>query len=278
MAKRRMFSMDIVDTDKFLDLPQSAQSLYFHLGMRADDDGFIGSPKRITAMVGARQKDLDLLISEGLIISFDSGVCVIADWRINNCIRKDRYTETVYSDLKSKLKPRDNGSFVLADPYGIPNDNQTSDNWDTQVSIGKDSVDKISIDKESVNKDRLDKISIDEVSADTYTEPKADSAPQKQKYGEYKNVFLSDEELRKLKSEFPNDWQERIERLSEYMACKGTSYNNHFAVIRSWAKRETPKIQKPRQEKTKFNNFENSEKVDYDELERKIFENFINGA
>lgn len=67
MAKRRMFSLDVVDTDSFLDLPASSQSLYFHLGMRADDDGFVSSPKRITAMVGAAGDDLKLLIAKGFV-------------------------------------------------------------------------------------------------------------------------------------------------------------------------------------------------------------------
>lgn len=92
MAKRRMFSLDVVDTDSFLDLPASSQSLYFHLGMRADDDGFVSSPKRITAMVGAAGDDLKLLIAKGFVIPFESGVCVIRDWRVNNYIQRDRYT------------------------------------------------------------------------------------------------------------------------------------------------------------------------------------------
>lgn len=54
MAQKRMFTMKIVDSDAFLDMPMSAQCLYFHLNMRADDDGFIGNPKRIMRTVGAR--------------------------------------------------------------------------------------------------------------------------------------------------------------------------------------------------------------------------------
>lgn len=273
MAKRRMFSLDIVDTDRFLDLPLSAQALYFHLGMRADDDGFISSPKRITKMAGSNTKDLDLLIDEGFIIQFDSGVCVIADWRINNSIRKDRHCETVYTDLKSRLKPRENGSFELVDDCGIPNDNQVSDNWDTQVSIDKGSIDEGSIGEGSIGE-----VSTDKTSTDTYAETAEDSDPQKQKYGEYQNVLLSDEDIEKLKSEFPYDWRERIERLSEYMACKGASYSNHLATIRSWAKRETPCKQELRRKKSKFNNFENNEKTDYDKLEEAIFEQFMSGG
>lgn len=64
------------------------------------------------------------------------------------------------------------------------------------------------------------------------------------RYGAYQNVLLSNEELGKLQSEFPNDYAQRIERLSEYMASTGKSYKNHLATLRSWARREHP-VQKP---------------------------------
>ena len=97
MAQRRMFSLEVVDTDKFLDMPASTQNLYFHLGMRADDDGFVSSPKKITTLVNCSVHDLKLLVTKGLIIPFSSGVCVVKDWKTNNCIQKDRYHETKYS-------------------------------------------------------------------------------------------------------------------------------------------------------------------------------------
>ena len=104
MAKRRMFSLDVVDTDVFLDLPASSQSLYFHLGMRADDDGFVSSPKRITAMVNASGDDLKLLIAKGFIIPFEAGVCVIRDWKVNNYIQSDRYAPSIYIEEKQHLR------------------------------------------------------------------------------------------------------------------------------------------------------------------------------
>lgn len=98
MANRRMFSLDVVDTDAFLDLPISSQALYFHLGMRADDDGFVSSPKRVTAMIGANQDDLKLLIAKGFAIALNNGIVVIRHWRQNNYIQKDRYKETIYQE------------------------------------------------------------------------------------------------------------------------------------------------------------------------------------
>ncbi|HIF1672572.1 TPA: phage replisome organizer N-terminal domain-containing protein [Enterococcus faecium] len=71
------------------------------------------------------------------------------------------------------------------------------------------------------------------------TPPKKPKAtPNRHKYGEYKNVLLSDEQMEKLKTEFPNDYQERIERLSEYCESSGKTYKNYLATIRSWARKE----------------------------------------
>ena len=133
MAKRRMFSLDVVNTDAFLDLPASSQSLYFHLGMRADDDGFVSSPKRITAMVNASADDLKLLIAKGFVIPFDSGVCVIRDWKVNNYIQNDRYTPTLYSEEKMHLICKKSGQYDFSDTPCI----QTIFETDTQVRIGE---------------------------------------------------------------------------------------------------------------------------------------------
>lgn len=140
MANRRMFSLDVVDTDSFLDMPLTAQTLYFHLGMRADDDGFIGNPKRIQRMVGCNDDDLRLLLVKGFIIPFDSGVCVIRHWKVHNYIRTDRYKETVHSAEKSMLLVAKNGEYSLLDTIGIPNVNQETYQMETQVRVGKDNI------------------------------------------------------------------------------------------------------------------------------------------
>lgn len=94
MAAKRMFSIDVVDTDKFLDMPVSTQALYFHFGMRADDDGFVASPRKIVKIANCTNDDLKVLISKGYVIPFQSGVIVITDWKTNNFIRSDRYKAT----------------------------------------------------------------------------------------------------------------------------------------------------------------------------------------
>jgi hypothetical protein len=135
MAQRRMFSLDIVDTDLFLDMPASTQNLYFHLGMRADDDGFVSSPKRITTLVNCSNDDLKLLVAKGLVIPFDTGVCVIRDWKINNYIQKDRYRETKYLAEKSTLEITETGAYSIMDTPCI----QSASILDTQdrLEIGK---------------------------------------------------------------------------------------------------------------------------------------------
>lgn len=138
MAERRMFSKKIIDTDSFLDMPVSTRLLYYDLSMRADDDGFIASPKKITRMVGCSEDDLKLLIAKQFIIPFESGICVIKDWRIHNYIRNDRYHPTQYNEEKSKLKIEENGSYTTDLTVGIPNDIPNVYQMDTEVRLGKD--------------------------------------------------------------------------------------------------------------------------------------------
>lgn len=119
MARKRMFTMKIVDSDAFLDMPLSTQCLYFHLNMRADDDGFIGNPKRIEKIIGANDDDLKLLIAKRFVILFDDGVIVIKHWRMHNTLSRDRYIETSYTDEKKKLLLKDNGSYSLTNGNSI---------------------------------------------------------------------------------------------------------------------------------------------------------------
>ena len=124
MANRRMFSLDIVDTDKFLEMPATRQLLYFHLGMRADDDGFVSSPKKIAKMMRCNDDDLKLLIAKAYLIPFDNGVVVISDWNVNNWIRPDRKHETRFFQEKSLLE-LSNDKYILSDGLQ-PSDNRMS--------------------------------------------------------------------------------------------------------------------------------------------------------
>ena len=144
MAERRMFAKTIIDSDAFLDMPLSTQALYFHLSMRADDDGFINNPKKIQRMIGASDDDARILVMKKFLIPFESGVVVIKHWKIHNYIRNDRYKETVYKEEKAMLIEKENKGYTL----GIPNGYQ----METQVRLGKDSiVENIDINSASSN-------------------------------------------------------------------------------------------------------------------------------
>jgi hypothetical protein len=121
MAQRRMVSLDVIDTDAFLEMPVSCQLLYFHLNSRADDDGFVASHKKIARSVGSQSDDLKVLIGKKFVIQFNDGVLVIKHWRVNNFVRKDIYKETQYLNLKQTLFIRPNGAYTLTeDERSIP--------------------------------------------------------------------------------------------------------------------------------------------------------------
>ena len=143
MAERRMFAKTIIDSDAFLDMPMSAQALYFHLAMRADDDGFLNNPRRIQRTVGASDDDLKLLLMKNFILAFETGVIVIKHWRIHNYIQKDRYKPTVYQEEKAELSVKENGAYTRMDTGCI----QTASSLEAQVRLGKS--------KERLVKDRL---------------------------------------------------------------------------------------------------------------------------
>ena len=113
MAKKRMFSPQITESDSFISMPLSSQALYFHLSLNADDDGFLNSPKRVQRMIGASDDDLAILMAKHFIIPFDSGVVVIKHWKVNNYIRSDRYTPTVYTEEMNMLIEKKNRSYSL---------------------------------------------------------------------------------------------------------------------------------------------------------------------
>ncbi len=141
MANKRMFSVDVTETDAFLEMPLTAQALYFHLGMRGDDDGFVSNPRSIVRVSGCSESDLATLAQSGYIITFRSGVIVISDWKVNNYLRGDRYKTTVFQNELSMLEETANKRYVLAhgakrSTVGIPNDNQVA----TQYRVEKSRV------------------------------------------------------------------------------------------------------------------------------------------
>ena len=215
MAKKRMFNVDIVGSDAFLDLPHAAQALYFQLGMRADDDGFVGNPKTIQRIAGTKASDLELLVKKRFLLQFPSGVIVIKHWKINNDIKKDRYSPTVYTDEFQMLSTKENKAYTERSTNVSTLDTEPAQNvstLDTQYSIDKNSKDKGSI------------------------------VLCKHAHGFFANVFLTDDEMQKLSSEIPN-LDDYIERLSNYLANNKKEYKSHCATIRNWYRRDVEKTE-----------------------------------
>ncbi|WP_259744759.1 phage replisome organiser protein [Lactococcus lactis] len=155
MAQRRMFSKEVTTSDLFVDMPSSSQLLYFHLGMEADDEGFIGNAKMLSRAYGSNNDDLKLLEAKGFIIAFPSGVTVVKDWNLNNKIRKDRQKPTIYTEEKTLLSLDSKGSYLLGNQVSTipqPNDSQMSaQDRIGEVRLGKDSIGKDSIDAPQPN-------------------------------------------------------------------------------------------------------------------------------
>lgn len=114
MAERRMMAKSIIETDAFMDMPQSTQNLYFHLLLRADDDGFVLSPKRIMREIGSGDDDIRVLISKGYLIAFETGVIVIKHWRIHNYVQRDRYKRSLLKEAE-QIELNDNKEYRLVE-------------------------------------------------------------------------------------------------------------------------------------------------------------------
>ena len=217
MAERRMFAKTIIDSDAFLDMPLSTQALYFHLSMRADDDGFINNPKKIQRMIGASEDDLKLLMAKSFLIPFETGIVVIKHWRIHNYIQKDRYKETVYTEEKSMLSLKENNAYTLDDSKVYTPCIQDVSKMDGQVRLGKESIDK---DSEVKDKD----IAV----------PKKPKEP-KESYGELGNVKLTIKEYDRLLNDYGYDaTQKAIEYLDGYIADKKYKSADNNRALRRW--------------------------------------------
>ncbi len=220
MANRRMFAKTIIDSDAFLDMPPSTQVLYFHLAMRADDDGFINNPKTIMRMVGAKDDDIKLLIAKRFIIPFESGVVVIKHWRIHNYIQKDRYTETKYIDEKNQLIINEKNAYSLKQISLLDDENDNVYILDTQVRKGKDRLE--------IGKDRLE-LERDKNKATRFITPTIDEI----------KTFLNDQE-------YDTDTDRYANRFYNFYESKGWKVGKEKmkdwkAAIRGWLSRDNIK-------------------------------------
>ena len=223
MAERRMFAKTIIDSDAFLEMPVTSRLLYYDLAMRADDDGFNNSPKKIMKIIGATEDDLRILIARKFIIPFENGVVVIKHWRIHNYIRKDTYKETQYKEEKELLEYDENNAYRLVNNLAsIPDSTnrlRAVDEPSTQDRLGKDRIGKDSLGEDSIGED---------------TSPAHPKEP-KHKYGEYQHVLLTDTDRERLVNDYGEDeTHEAIKYLDEYIETSGKKYKNHYLVMRKW--------------------------------------------
>lgn len=208
MAQRRMFSKDITNSEEFLEMPDSTQKLYFHLGMNADDDGFI-QPKGTMRLVRSGEDDLKVLEAKGFLISFNGSVIVITHWKMNNDIKNDRKKETIYTQHLKALGIGSNKEYIKKNDKCI----QNVSILDTQVSIEEDRIGKISIGESIENEFVF--------------------------YGEFKKVKLKIEEYKKLIERFgEKNTKILIDELDTYIASRGKRYSSHYATILNWARRK----------------------------------------
>ena len=241
MANRRMFSKDVVETDKFLNMPLTSQALYFHLGMEADDDGFVASPKKVQRSIGCSEGDLQILASRGFIIPFESGIVVLVHWKQNNYIQADRYRKTVHKE-EAALLQNDNYVYRL----------------DPQDSIGKDRVgkDSIELDKDNIDKDNIYVCSeLSPVSKmDTEkTEPEKVETVEVEPVPSGYKIILLDKSFYEIPLEKLNFWKEsypavdveqEIRNMEAWADANPTRRKTRNGVVRfitNWLKREQDK-------------------------------------
>lgn len=259
MAQRRMFAKTVIDSDEFLEMPLSAQALYFHLSMRADDDGFLNNARKIRKIIGASEDDLKILIMKKFVIFFEGGIIVIRHWRLNNYLRKDRYTPTLYRNEKSMLEVEENGTYSLVHTSGIPDGNQ----METQVSIGKDSIGYISTTSEEKKKQII--------------LPVSDGS----------SYVVYEKQIREWEQAFPKlDVSQEILRARAWLISNSDKQKERKEIPRflnGWLNHALERQEKPGQEKsfagqekplerkTRFSNFQERE-YDMSDMERRLLE------
>lgn len=204
MAERRMFAKTIIDSDVFLDMPLSTQALYFHLSMRADDEGFINNPKKVMRMIGASNNELDLLIAKRYILTFESGVVVIKHWKIHNYIQKDRFKATLYKEERQQIIEKENKSYT--DDFKLL-DTECIQNGDTgKVREGKS--------KSSIGKSKK--------------EPK-------QSYHNFELVKLTEKEYNSCITNYGEEQTiKALDKLNSFIGSKGDKYKSHYHTLNSW--------------------------------------------
>lgn len=218
MAERRMFAKSIVLSDAFLDMPLSARCLYFTLGMLADDDGFVGSPKSIMRQCGASQDDMVVLLQKRFLLAFESGVIVIKHWKINNYLQNDRHKDTTYVEELETLALDKKGAY-------------TEKNKDDKDGVYTECIQDVYTDKDRLGKDRIDKGSNKNIPHSEKTIKIPPTLEEVEEYCKERNNGID------------------AQRFIDYYESKGwtvgrSKMKDWKAAVRTWEKNQTPKAEK----------------------------------
>lgn len=231
-----MFSDEIINSDAFLDMPKGSQLLYFHLGIKADYDGFVANPKMVMRTIGASDDEYTVLLLKKFLLAFESGICVVKHWRINNYIRKDLYQETKYKKERSLLFIRPNGtySFKQEGAKPLPNGYFTLEQLNSNVAVPvtctpayTERAQPVHLGKERIGKDSIDK------SKDTNTTATAVVEGEPVTYTlDFEKFWLAfPKEGRKAKGTAFTSWQKKLkayERAKCLPAIEAQVLANHF--------------------------------------------------
>ena len=252
MAERRMFTKKIIDSDAFLEMPCSAQALYFHLCMRADDDGFVNNPQKIRRVCGASGDDLKLLMAKRFILAFDNGIIVIKHWRMHNLLRKDRYTPTQYIEEKESLMLKADGAYTEKSSELPP-----STTWQpngTQVAT-----------QYSIGKDRLVKDSSGEGSVVDATATETEENQLKCIGGNLGKgvIYLTDRQFNDLIDRLGMDAFNRyVDRLATFIIDKDAHVKNHYETILKWYEEDSKVSKKSHSKGIRHSNFDADDALD----------------
>ena len=262
MAERRMFSKTVIDSDSFLDLPLSTQALYFHLSMRADDDGFLNNCKRIMRLVGANQNDYDLLLAKQYIIQFEDGICVIRHWRTHNYIQSDRYHETCFKAEKAMLYVEDSKAYTLEETNKKIVKNKVVETMYTPCiqngSSGKDRLGKDRLGKDSIDNNNIVSVSL--------------SLFESLGFGSVNNVIASD--LLDMEKEYSLEWLKEAMEEAVKQGVRNLKYVR--GILKTWKakgfKCEKEKKESSYSKKEAGSGFNNFTGRDYSDRYKKLQE------
>ena len=245
MADRRMFHGAVVESDAFLDMPAGAQALYFHIGMHADDDGFVNGPRQIARKLRRPPRELNLLVEKGFLLDFD-GIMVVKHWRMANSLKSDRLQLPRYPEIAEKIYLKESRAYTLKKEPGMQNLLALKKKLIKQYGIHKDSQKK----REEKNREekkreekRIEEKNVEEknpeagipnevetTAADTYSSLNF----MKGKLGKGV-VLLTQEQVEQLLDKMGLDsFDYYVEKLADFILVKQAKVKNHYATIVKW--------------------------------------------